>query len=428
MKPLDQIAAEYSNGGHSIFGPSSSHRWLTCSGSLIPNILAPDSGNAESAYGTVAHEVSETWLKDGRKPKHLLGRVCSVDGFDIEIDQRMLDYVQESVDRCEMLDGVRFTERKVYFSRLTPIPNQGGTLDYAVVKGRHVTVIDHKYGQIPVYAEENPQGMLYALGLLYELDAVFDLQEFTIAIHQPRINNFDTWECTRDELMEFAGYVKARARSAWSYNAPRTPDPKACQFCAVRATCAANVQMQFKLMSDMSAVAFTEQSQEEIAEFSEAVGADLYFPKPQAVADLTTEHLASLWPYRSMVDAWWKELDRTLLLRMQAGERPSGVKPVEGRSRRRWTGEAAGREAMAQAGLSHDEMVTEKVISPSNAEALLRKHGVARKELPALLGHVIEKPKGKPTVAPIYDKRPAITDLSDVAFNDIEDLEDDESE
>ncbi len=432
QQQLLELAERYGRGGHSAFGPSSSHMWLKCSGSLIPNLLAKDDGNAEAAYGTVAHEVSEVWLRTGKRPKHLLGTTMFVEhgewGSLIAIDEEMMHYVQMSVNQCILRPGHHIVEERVNFSRLTPIPNQGGTLDFAALSGDHALVIDHKYGKgVRVDAKNNSQAMLYALGLLYQWDWEYDFKKFTLRIHQPRLDHFDEWECTRDELMEFAGFVKARAAAAWKLNAPRTPDPKACQFCKVRTTCAANIQMQMKLMADQTAVAFEETSHDDLVAFKASLTDDFDRFSPKAVDPVTlgTEELVALKPYRKMVEGWWKSMDHELLRRAIDNERIPGYKLVEGRSHRQYVDVKKAGQTLTSAGLKTKDVFVESIISPSEAEKALIKAGYKRKDLPSLLEGLIFKPKGKPTLAPLSDKRPELTDVSDVSWDDETDETDD---
>ncbi len=99
---LQTAIDEHEAGGHSVFAPSSSAMWLTCSGSLLANLAAKDSAGFEAAEGTVAHSAGEDWLKTEERPDHLVGDIVEVDEgdevFHIEITTEMLDYVQQYVD------------------------------------------------------------------------------------------------------------------------------------------------------------------------------------------------------------------------------------------------------------------------------------------------------------------------------------------
>lgn len=424
MNTLDQIAANYSNGGHSLFGPSSSHAWLVCSGYLLANIAVEDLGNPESAYGTVAHGVTETWLRSGVEPRHLIGTKEFVPaswwGHYVDIDEEMLDHARECRDRCVMLPGRHLVEQRVDFSRLTPIDNQGGTLDFAALQPGRAFVIDHKFGKgVRVYAEENSQLMLYALGLLYEHDAEFDFKEIIIRINQPRLGHFDEWATTRDHLMEFAGYVKERAKAAWRIDAPRTADPHACQFCKVRSTCVANVQMQFRLMAAQTADAFNEVEHGALREFSESITDHTFDPRPVDPLELDTEQLALLRPYKGMVEKWWKSAEHELLRRALAGEPVPGHKLVAGRSSRSFKSDATAVTALMAAGCERTALVTEQVVSPAEAEKALIAAGHRRKDIPEILDGLIYKSPGKPTLAPKSDKRAELVDLTAVAFGDL---------
>ena len=433
---LDELAKSYSNGNHSIFGPSSSHMWLVCSGSLVPNLLAPDDGSEYAAYGTVAHAVAEQWLIDGKKPKHLIGKteiVYAGDwGYLVTIDEKMMEYVRESVDRCIVLPGKHITEQRVDFSRLTPIPNQGGTMDFAAIEGKKVHVIDHKFGQgVRVYAEKNSQAMLYALGLIFQYDRAFggqyDMQEFVLKIHQPRLDHYDEWECTRDELMIFAGWVIERAKMAWRIDAPRTPDPKACQFCKVRSTCAANAKMQLRLMADQSAEAFGDVTVEDIKQFKEHLEHDLLRVEAVDPLALTTADLERLRPYKRMVEGFWKTVDHELLKRALNGAPMTKYKVVEGRSNRVFRNPTEAATKLVSLGCKPDEVTVQRIVSPTEAEELLIKAKHRRKDLPELLDELVRKPPGKPTLAPKSDKRPALQDPSAIAFADTS-TDEDESE
>ena len=62
-----------------------------------------------------------------------------------------------------------------------------GTADCVVVGGEDLHIIDLKYGQgVLVDARENTQLMLYGLGALSLLDGIYDIENVSLHIYQPR--------------------------------------------------------------------------------------------------------------------------------------------------------------------------------------------------------------------------------------------------
>lgn len=416
--------------------------WLTCAGSLIPNILAEDDAGEDAAYGTVAHGVTETWLLDGRKPKHLIGTQEWVEagdwGYLIPIDEVMLDHARTCVEWVELLPGDHFIERRVDFSRITPIPNQSGTADFIACERGRMVVADWKFGKgYVVYAKYedfdglsfepwmiNSQLALYALGAFYEFDHIYHFKEIEIRVAQPRLDHFDTVLITREQLLEFAAWAKLRAAAAWQHNAPRTPSPRACQWCKVRNTCAAGAKLYADLISARSAEAFADLTSggEITADAVTAFKDDLDIiavPQTADVMTLTTEQMAQLYAWRGIVESWWASLGDELFRRASRGERVPGWKLVEGRSRRVFRYPTTAGEKLVELGVSRSKVFVEEVCSPAQAEELLLKAGHRRKDIPDLLDGLVFKPSGKPTLAPQQDKRVALVDVTVDVFADL---------
>lgn len=423
---LSQLAASRAAGAHSVFSPSSSHMWLACSGSLIPNVLASNDAGPDAAFGVVAHSVTEEWLSSGRRPDHLIGTNVFIEsgdwGFLITIDEEMFHYVEQSVDRSEWLPGDQLIEYRVDFSHLTPIAHQRGTLDFAAMQPGRVTLDDHKYGSSPeniVYAEENPQLMIYAIGLDAEFGPKYKFKDFTLRINQPILHHFDEWNVSRRRLMDFADYVQERAAAAWQIDAPRTAGAKQCRFCRVRASCAANAKMQEELVSAVFRDE-TMQTVEQMQEFVNRIDDEsepfkLHFAH---VGQLTTAQMARLIPFRHMADSWWKALTEELGKRAAAGEKIPGMKIVEGRTHRHFRDDNQARDHLMSLGLKREAIVKEELVSPSQAEVLLRRAGHKTKELPALLNGLVVKPPGKATLVPLSDRRDELVDVAGLVFGD----------
>lgn len=433
---LARLATIKDGTGHSIFGSSSAHMWLACSGSLIPNILAPDDAGVEAAYGTVAHAVSAEWLSTGKRPDHLVGTNEFIDsgnwGWLIEIDEEMMHYVEQAVDRSSMLQGEHLVEHRVDFSHLTPIPNQGGTLDFAALRPGHITLDDHKFGSSPeniVYAEENPQLMLYAIGLWG--DRATDLMimpamvnTFTLRINQPRLGHFDEWDVSAKRLFEFGDYVKERAAAAWQIDAPRTPGPKQCRFCRVRATCAANASMQEDLLSGVfgdETPQTVEQMQQFMARIEDTTALEPFALQFASAADLPTAQMARLLSFRGMADAWWKALATELERRAATGEKIPGMKIVEGRTHRKFKDVRKAEQALIELGLSRDSII--KLVSPNAVEKLLRIKKYKTDSIKELLSGLVYKPPGRAALVPLSDRRAEVVDLGALVFEDTENPE-----
>ncbi len=402
--------------------------YLNCPGSLIPNLLAPDNAGIDAAYGTVGHEVTETWLKRGSEPVDLIDWQVFVKagegGFVITIDREMMEYARQCVDWVEWLPGEHLIEKRVDFSRITPIPNQTGTADFITIQGDTMWVVDWKFGKgVRVDAYRNTQLMLYALGALWMYDPEGKVKKIVIRIGQPRLNHFDEWECSRDELLEFAGWAKARMALAWSLNAPRVAGAKQCQFCRVANDCAAASKMMVELTEGVFDNLDAEVTLEQIDGFKQRVDAPDFTIDPVAVGSLTTEQLLKLKPFRKLADKWWHHVETELVQRAADGENLTnlGHKVVEGRANRIFINDEKAAEHLEFLGVPADKLYEHKFVSPSKAEELLKKQGFRAKELPALLDGYTRKPPGKPTIVPLSDKRPAMVDLSEVAFSDLDD-------
>jgi hypothetical protein len=209
-----QVIEAVEAGGHSVFAPSAAHRWMQCPASLRASLRAkvasadedgtPIGGsNFFSVEGTAAHHLAEVWLTTGKRPVVLRNKPFERDGIEVTFDEEMFTEVGRYVEWCDDLGGgLRLVETKVFFGDLFPIPGQGGTCDFLhyVRRTGILTITDLKYGKgVRVFAENNKQGLLYAIGAVNHLKKRYGhtnvpLQKIVIRIAQPRLDHFDTWE------------------------------------------------------------------------------------------------------------------------------------------------------------------------------------------------------------------------------------------
>ena len=400
---------------------------MNCPGSLIPNLLAPDNTGFHAAEGTVAHSVAEEWLNTGRKPKHLIGTVewieNGTDWFEIRIDRAMMSYVEQYVDWCLMTPGEKFVESRVDFSFLTPVPLQMGTLDFSASTEDTLYIRDLKYGKgVQVFAEKNPQLMIYALAQMTYLWDFYQPKKVVLGIGQPRLQHFDEWVTTPEELRGFGELVKKKAKEAWSLTAPRVAGVKHCGFCRVRTGCPAVA----KMVQDIPNLIFMEDGYKISAGQSESliedIEADLYYLDLKQPPSLKTEHIAKILHYRSAMESWFKSLYVEMTRRANQGIDIPGYKMVEGRNNRSYGDLSLAERELKKTGLTEDDMWTKNFITPAGTEEALRGLGYKPKEFPAILDPLVVNTKGAPTLVPITDKRPPLNaGLANVMTDDEDD-------
>lgn len=439
---LTRLMDEYGYGGHSIFAPSGSAMWLWCSGSLIANLLEEDDGSFEAAEGTVAHGLAEQWLKNGVRPSHRVGETVIISEgegkpeYAVVIDDVMLDHVEEYVRWCEWEEGDHFVEHRVYFTQLMPYANQdeldadpdaepipfvpqGGTADHVVCRPGVMIITDLKYGKgIYVEVKGNPQALLYALGFFYEWDWLYDFQTITIRIAQMRMDNMAEWTITRQELLDFAEYVRPRAAAAWSLDAPRRVSAKGCQWCKVKATCTANLVALDNLAYAEFDLLQQEQGDEDMSMAKERLREEFKL-HTAASSRLSDADLVRILEFRKPIEDWFKEIQATVENRATAGHDIPGMKLVEGRSNRDWRSVAKTEEHLMFLGLNKGDIWETKMLSPAQIEEALRKKAkLDRKTIAIALQGYDFKPPGKPTLVRESDPRRPLGDIDEGIWDD----------
>ena len=396
--------------GHSVFSPSSSEMWLNCSGSLIANMQERqkqgDTASEFAAQGTVAHEVAEVWLTTGKKPTYLVGEVMHRQGFDIEVDNEMLDYVGQYVSWCNDVPGEHYTEVRVDFSHLTPVPNQSGTSDHVCCATGKLTITDLKYGMgVKVYAENNTQMQIYALGVLNEFDLLYDFQEIEMRICQPRLHHFDSWTITREQLLSFGQYVKERAFAAWKPDASRKPTEKGCQWCKVRASCPAKAAEIEAMVDEMF-------SDDDVTGVIERLDNDEYLVEMPKIETLTIEQQEKILNKSKTVRQFLDDIEKKLFDFAAKGGKLQTLKLVAGRNTRKWHSEQETVDYFKSLNLGEDDFAPRSLVTPAAAEKLFKQHGIKES-----LNQFIADRKGKPTLVPISDKRPEYVADDDVEWD-----------
>lgn len=362
---------------HSSTGASSAARWMNCppSAKLTENMEDETSRFAEE--GTAAHALCEWKVRKALKLR--AGRRPSSDYWTDEMEECSDDYrdfimdlVGQAKQHCK--DPVTLIEQHLDFSCY--VPDGFGTGDFLLVADKELNVVDFKYGRgVAVYADHNPQMMLYAIGALNLFDCLYDIEQVTMTIYQPRISNVSTWTITAEELYKWAEEeLKPKAKQAANGEGEFVPGSW-CRFCKARTTCRARAESFLEL-------------------------ARLEFQPPALLSD---EEVAEVLEKAEELSKWAEDIMAYAQAQaIENGKHWEGYKLVEGRSVRKFTDSAKVEEAAKAAGFT--DIYNKSLITLTAFEKLMGK-----KIFADVLGTYVTRPAGKLTLVPVSDKRPEVT-------------------
>ena len=212
----------------------------------------------------------------------------------------------------------------------------------------------------------------YALGALELFDDIYDIDNVSMTIYQPRRQNISTFEISKDALYKWADEVlKPTADLAFAGDGNFLCG-ELCGFCKAKHECRARAESNLTL-------------------------AQYDFKLPPLLEDSEIEYILSR---ADELVAWASDTKEYALQQAISGKEWAGWKLVESRSNRKYSNEEAVIQAVTDAGFDPYE---KKLLGITVMQKRLGKS-----RFDELLTAYIEKPQGKPTLVPESDKRPAM--------------------
>ena len=366
-------------GAHARFSPSAANRLTHCPPSLVLGEAFQEEESPYAAEGSAGHALAEHLIK--KHLKQQTRRPVS-DYYSDDLLEAVDDYVSFVIGEIEeakrqCADPVFSVEQKVDISDY--VPDCFGTADMVIVTDKLVHIIDLKLGKgVPVYAEKNPQLMIYGLGVLESAEMLFTVEMVRLTIFQPRLSNSSTWEITPEELKAWGDEVLRPVGELALKGEGDLSAGSWCRFCKARFTCRQRAEENLKL-------------------------AQMEFKEP---ALLTDEEIAEVLKQADELSKWAADVyayaqDQAIAHHKQW----KGFKLVMGKSNRKYTSEEEVAAAAKAAG--YTDIYKHTLIGITDMERLMGK-----KEFARILGALVYKPAGKITLVPESDKREAIQTLT----------------
>lgn len=417
--------------GHSQFSPSSTEREYSCPASFKLNQGKRDDSSVDADHGTAAHHIGELCLTLDRDVDFYAGCVLAVsrkggtrfvtakkpaldDERTFEVDDEMVSNVQKYVDWCRELPGEHHVEVKVEHTDWCPdedaegnkLDPQFGTSDHnALIEGGEIgydestlVVTDLKYGRgVKVDAFENKQAIKYALGVWKEFDWLYGFKRIVIRICQPRLNHFDVWELTVDELLAWGQKIKLRLVLVFADDPPFGPSDKACKFCKA-APCKASEAFVF----EQRALMFDEFSEPEYDE-----------------KELSPDELFAAYRMLPMLEIRKKAIEKRVAALLHSDHEVGDLQLVTSVTHRAWKADPEEIEEVCHSlGLPDHKLYKKELKSPKQIEDMLPNH-ISEKDRERVEA-LWFKPEGRPVVASPSDHRKKYEGVSLDDFDEYE--------
>ena len=369
----------------------------------------PEKDTAYTREGTIAHAMAESMLRrlleieadcvpDSYEDfsKHCNDideqmQACQVEGLDW---REMAETVYENYARIvyeaylgaklEDPEAVLLVEAKLKLSEF--IPEGFGSSDAVLIYGDTLEVFDLKYGKgVKVDATENAQMMCYALGAYCGQGEFYDIANVRMTIIQPRLRHESSWTMTAPDLLNWA-YNKLRpaAQMAWKGEGEQTPGDH-CRFCKVAAQCRKLAEHTLKVSE-----------------------------KQTQPGLMSMQEIASILPHFATIKSWISAVEDYALESALNGEAVPGYKIVEGCSIRKISNTSEALQRLEKAGIPAGNY-----LKPAELKAITDlEKALTKKGFKEILGDLVIKPEGKPTLVEEADPREPFSK----AKNDFKDI------
>jgi hypothetical protein len=358
-----------------IVGGSTAKRVIACPASVKLAQQMPE-GRRSSKYadeGTLCHNIMDAVLMDNRKPEEFIGTTLNDVAVTAELIEAKVLPALAALDEIDPDKRMDFEcETIVGFGEA--LPDVFGSADLIGRVGTRAIVLDWKFGDgVDVAVEENPQAMFYAAAAM-RTDAAkwaFDgATEIECVIVQPTARTpVKRWLTTPARILAFERELFAAVRAAMGPK-PAMVSGDHCRWCPAKPIC--------PLLTGSAERALQAQ-----------------------IKALDAPMIGEMLGKADLLEQWIADLRALAFQMLEQGGVVPGYKLVPKRATRQWVDPEKARAALEDAGLDQTELMETKLVSPAQAEKVLKKRKIA---MPADL--IVAVSSGN-TLATEDDPRPA---------------------
>jgi hypothetical protein len=333
-----------------IVGGSTAKRVIACPASVkLAQQMPPKPSSKYADEGTLLHNIMDAMLMDSRKPEEFIGTELNGVTVTAELIEAKVAPALAALDEIDP-DKQMDYECETIVGFGDALPDVFGSADLIGRIGNRAIVLDWKFGDgVDVPVEENPQAMFYAAAAMRTPDVqwAFDgATEIECVIVQPTARvPVKRWVTTEARIRAFERDLFAAVKVALGPK-PAMAAGDHCRWCPAKPIC--------PLLT---------------GSVDRALQAQIKALDAPLIGEMLTK--------ADLLEQWITDLRALAFQMLQAGGTVPGYKLVPKRATRQWVDPAKAQAALEDLGLDQTELMETKLLSPAQAEKVLKKHKLA---------------------------------------------------
>ncbi len=375
---------------HAVLSASGASRWLNCTPSARMSEGIVEQTSEAADEGTLAHELSENILRYklklisevafNKKNREIRSHRLYRTDMEDEVEPYVSLALEQIAEANSKSNGVVSIEQKV--SLQTYIEDGFGTCDLIIVSDGVLYVTDLKFGKgVRVSAIENSQLKLYGVGALETYGFLYDIHTVRLTISQPRLDAISTWDIAAEDLLIWAEtFVTDQALLAYEGKGDHNMGDW-CRFCKAKPLCPAYHE-QAMLIAEVD-----------------------FFPPSGLMEE---NDLLEVYLVADRIQDYLQSVKSHVYKSALAGKKWQGFKLVKSSKNRVIREESKAMDLLKKAGYDESLYVNTKLKGLGDLKKYI---GEAKRD--QLLGKLIIKPEGEPTLVPESDNRDEINKSDD---------------
>ena len=390
----------HADRAHSLLSASGSHRWLACPPSARLAEHFESTSSEAAREGTAAHELMEARLNlalgliPAKEAHKQIAKAEASEYFNGEMDEHIDYVVSEMTEYVQQLKGIYgdkavtvYLETQFDLSDYVPDCDKV-TGDITILYPGTIEIRDLKYGRgVQVFAKDNPQLLMYALGALLKYGKGLEIENVKTSIIQPRLYHYDSHTIDSVTFFDWVNTVLVPGAELADKGGGELKAGEHCKFCPAKAVCSEMI----RTVKDAA---------------RRAAESKALIDKLEAGALVSIAEMLDL---EALITDYYKAAKEFALQQAKEGVSIPGSKLVRGQTKRRIVDPEGLVMALQMEGHEENDLYVRSLKSLTELEK-----AVGKREFAKVAEGFVEKPEGELKLVKESEKGEAVNPVSEL--------------